>query len=113
MLTLFEQALIVHLIGDWILQNDWISRNKTSLKHPSAWIHGGIHAGLLFFILGWKGAIVLGFVHMIIDTRLPFNWWRKQFRMTSEEPIATHVAIWSDQVLHVACIGIWIQFFGA
>ena len=110
MLTLFEKALLMHLIGDWILQNDWSSNNKCDLKHPAGWIHAAIHFVLLSIVLGWLGGLVLAILHLVIDTRIPFNWWRKTFRMTSEEPIGTHVAIWTDQVLHILCIAAWIQF---
>lgn len=109
MLTLFEQALVMHLIGDWILQNDWMATNKTSLKHPSAWIHGAIHFVLQSLILGWVAGLVLAIVHMLIDTRVPFRWWRRVFRMTAEGPNALHVAIWTDQVLHVITIAAWVQ----
>lgn len=110
MLTLFEQALVMHLIGDWILQNDWMAENKPNLKHPAAWIHTGIHVVLLTIVLGWKGALILGVLHLIIDTRLPFRWWRNTFKMTAEGPNASHVAIWTDQVMHVICIAVYVQF---
>lgn len=113
MLTLFEQALVVHLIGDWIFQNHWMSESKSDLRHPAAWIHGLIHFLLMFLVLGWVGALVLTILHMLIDTRVPFRWWRKVFRMTDEGPMGAHVAIWSDQVLHVLCIAAWIQFVAA
>ena len=104
MLTLFEQALVMHIIGDWILQNDWMANNKPNLKHPASWIHGGIHALLLFPVLGWQGGLILGLCHLLIDTRGPFKWWRKFYRMTAEGPNAIHVAIWTDQVFHVLCL---------
>ncbi len=109
-MTLFEKALLMHLIGDWILQNDWLSNNKSDLKHPAGWIHAGVHCILLSLVLGWLGGLVLAILHLFIDTRIPFQWWRKTFSMTAEEPIGTHVAIWTDQVLHIVCIAAWIQF---
>jgi hypothetical protein len=110
MLTLFEQALIMHLIGDWILQNDWMARNKPNLRHPAAWVHTGIHVVLVGLVLGWVAGLVLGILHMLIDTRQVFRFCRKLFRMTADDPMGTHVAIWTDQVLHVLCIAAWVQF---
>ena len=100
----------MHLIGDWILQNDWMARKKTSIKHPASWIHGAVHFVLQALVLGWVAGLVLAVVHILIDTRLPFHWWRRFFRMTEEGPNALHVAIWTDQVLHVLTIAAWIHF---
>ena len=111
MLTLFEQAIAMHLIGDWVLQNHWMAENKPNLKHPASWIHLGVHVVLQSLVLGLLAGVVLGILHMLIDTRIPFRWWRKTFKMTGEGPTATHVAIWTDQVLHLLCLAAWIQFF--
>ena len=110
MLTLFEQAIVMHLIGDWILQNHWMAENKPNLRHPAAWIHTAIHIVLQSLVLGLLAGVVLGILHMLIDTRLPFRWWRDNFKMTAEGPTSNHVAIWTDQVLHVLCLAAWIQF---
>lgn len=108
MLTLFERGLIAHLVADWLLQNHWMAVNKTSLKHPAAWVHAGIHALALGLALGWQGGVVLGFVHLLIDTRLPLAWWRGLIRQTATGPSALHTAIWADQVLHIASIALWL-----
>ncbi len=108
MLTPFGRALIAHLVADWLLQNDWMAKNKTRLVHPAAWVHFSIHAVLLGFTLGWQAGLALGVMHLLIDTRVPLNWWRRVFRQTTDGPFATHTAIWTDQVLHIATIAAWI-----
>lgn len=110
MLTVFEQALVMHLIGDWLLQNHWMAENKPNLKHPAAWIHTGVHVVLLSLVLGIQAGVILGILHMIVDTRGPLIWWRRVFGMTTEGPFAQPVAIWSDQVLHIVCIAAWVHF---
>jgi len=108
-MTLFEKALVLHLIGDWLLQNDWMARCKVDLRHPAAWVHAGIHAVLLSLVLGWVGGLVLGLVHMLVDTRVPQRWWRRVFQQTQDGEIALHVAVWADQVIHIATIALWLQ----
>jgi hypothetical protein len=113
MLTPFEKGLVAHLIGDWLLQNGWMAKNKVRLTHPAAWIHLCIHTVLLWVALGWQAGIVLGLVHLFIDTRIPLNWWQRVFKHIGDTPTSLHVAIWSDQVLHITAIAAWVVLTGA
>lgn len=107
-MTLFEKALVLHLVGDWLLQNDWMARNKSRLRHPAAWVHASIHGLLLGALLGWPGGLVLGGIHMLIDTRAPQLWWGRVFGQTHSGEVGTHVLIWGDQVMHIGTISLWI-----
>lgn len=108
MLTPFERGLVAHLIADWLLQNDWMARNKSNLRHPAAWVHFGIHALLLGIALGWQAGLVLGALHLFLDTRRPLGWWRRVFRQTTEGPAALATAMWADQVVHIVAIAAWV-----
>ncbi len=101
---------VAHLIADWLLQNQWMADNKASLRHPAAWVHGLIHVGALAHVFPLPVAWSLGAVHMLIDTRLPLQWWRRVFRQTTDGPAALHVAIWGDQVAHIACLALAARF---
>jgi hypothetical protein len=107
-MTLFEKGLIAHLVADWILQNDWMARHKSSLKHPAAWIHGGTHAICLGIALGWVGGLLLGMAHMLIDTRIPVAWWMRNYKKCGLAMEAGTVAIWLDQTVHLVCIAAWV-----
>jgi len=111
MLTPFERGLIAHLIADWFLQNDWMANNKMKLTHPASWVHSGIQAIALTLALGWEAGLVLGIIHLFIDTRIPLHWWKHFFRQTVEGPAALHVAMWGDQVLHIVAIAVWVALF--
>lgn len=108
MLTLFERGMVAHLIADWLLQNDWMARNKANLRHPAAWVHTGIHVLLLTLALGWQAGLALGALHLILDTRRPLGWWRRFFKQTSEGPYAVATAMWADQVVHIVAIAAWV-----
>ena len=95
-----------HLMADWILQNEWMALNKGSLRHPAAWVHGGIHALLMLLVFPWWAALIIGISHMVIDTRAIAMRWQSLFGQTTSGPFALPVALWLDQVLHVAIIGI-------
>ena len=108
MLTPFERGLVAHLVADWIFQNDWMARNKLILTHPAAWVHAAINVTLLGLALGWPAGLALTGWHVFVDTRLLLRWWQRVFRQTTSGPYATHVAVWADQVLHIAGIAAWV-----
>jgi hypothetical protein len=112
-------GIVLHLIADWPLQNDWMANNKTNLLHPAGYVHAGIHGILLAFVFGWV-AIPLAVVHLLIDTRVPVVWWSRLIRQTQPrnprydngDEIITlmdpgmEVRFWTDQVFHIFCVAV-------
>jgi hypothetical protein len=100
-------GLVAHLISDWLLQNQWMADNKTNLLHPAAWVHAGIHGTAFSLVFqGIYPALVLAVAHLVLDQRQLLAWWRKAIRQTTEGPMAPHVAVWSDQAAHIACVAL-------
>jgi hypothetical protein len=85
-----------------------MARNKRHLLHPASWIHAAIHGVLQGLVFGWLGGLVLGVLHMLIDTRIPLRWWSDWFAQTQTGEMGTHVFIWTDQVIHIVTIALWI-----
>ncbi len=108
-MTFFEKAFVIHLVADWLLQNRWMTNNKVSVRHPAAWVHGAIHTVGMLLVFSWPIALALGAAHMLLDLRFPLVWWRGVFRQTQDGPVALHVAIWGDQVAHIACIALVVM----
>ena len=106
----FIAGLIAHLFADWIFQNEWIAKHKSNLNHPAAWLHGFIHFGCALFVFEWPIALILATSHMLVDERSLLQLWRKYFGQTTEGPMAIHVQIWSDQVVHWTIIAITSGF---
>lgn len=121
MSELITYGIVVHLVCDWLLQNAWMADNKANLNHPAAWVHSGIHFVGALIVFPPLFALLIGLTHILIDTRKPLKWWRGAFGQTSlpvevHKPlseqdalniaIASQVAIWGDQVAHVAVIAL-------
>ena len=119
-------GIVLHLIADWPLQNDWMANNKQNLKHPAGYVHALIHGFLLSFVFGWA-FVPLAIVHLLIDTRKPVVWWSKLIRQTQPQnrvaielgdegfriqnasvlyDIGTEVRFWTDQVFHIFTIAV-------
>lgn len=99
-------GIVAHLIADWMFQTEWQARNKTCLTHRAAWVHGSIHGIAALLVFGWFPALAIAAAHMLIDTRRPLVWWRETFKQTTTGEFALHVAIWQDQVAHIAVIAL-------
>lgn len=105
-------GIVAHLVADWLFQNDWIARNKSNLRHSAGWIHGAIHFVFLLLVFPALAAVIIAVLHILIDTRAPLNFWQKFIKQTTTEPYGIHVAIWGDQVLHVAVIAVAAAIVG-
>ncbi len=101
MADLFIKGMIVHFVADWVLQSDWMSANKMSLRHPAAWVHSGIHTLGLLLVFPINAAMLLGLSHLIIDTRVPLNYLRKWMGQKPEGVQGISFMIWQDQIAHI------------
>jgi hypothetical protein len=97
-------GFIAHVVADWFLQNEWMSDNKTSLRHPAAYAHSGIHLAAMMFVFPVWAAVALAVSHLLIDTRVPLQMWRRFYRQTTQGPVMLPFGMWQDQMLHLLCI---------
>lgn len=104
--NLFMLGFVAHLVCDWMLQNEWMALNKVSLRHPAAWVHSGIHFAALLFVFSPVVAFALAVSHLLIDTRVPLQMWRKFYRQTTEGAAFIPFAMWQDQALHIIFLAV-------
>lgn len=109
--TLVVWGAVIHLLVDWLGQNEWIAVNKANLRHPAGYVHAGMHGAAQLLIFPWWAALFIGVTHLLIDTRKPVAWWSKLIRQTQPDPfrfpvmdIGADVRIWVDQVWHLGVI---------
>lgn len=103
---LFVWGFVAHMVVDWLLQNEWMALHKSSLRHPSAWVHGGLHLIGAWLVFPLWAALLLTATHLLIDTRVPLKWWRRTIGQTVEGPetLLFPLSLWQDQAAHIACL---------
>jgi hypothetical protein len=99
--------IVGHLVGDFLVQNDWMARNKTS-RTPHCFVHClfytlAIWAFSFWWMPAWGLAVVFG-------THFPIDRWRLARRymvhISGQKDFATGpLSPWSiivvDQVFHL------------
>lgn len=111
----FTWLLIGHLLGDWILQNDWMARGKRTglLTLPGA-VHVAIYTATvvgalwfsgtpdrdLAFYLGTGAAVSIS--HWLIDSGNGAGRWMRLYRQSRLESVRMAV----DQVLHLLVLAL-------
>lgn len=58
--------LILHLIGDYVTQSDWMANNKTKASFP-AFCHALVYSLPFLFIGSWLAVLVIFATHFAID----------------------------------------------
>jgi hypothetical protein len=97
---------VVHLVVDWLFQNEWIAEHKADLRHPAGYIHAAAHGAALLLVFPAPAALVLGVAHLLIDTRRPLHWWAAVMSQSAGGPLAGPIHIWRDQTLHIATLAV-------
>jgi len=101
---------VLHLMVDWLGQNEWVAVNKPNLRHPAGWVHAGMHGAVQLLLFPWWAALGIGLAHLLIDTRRPVAWWSTFIRQTQPGgggfDLGADVRIWADQVWHIGVIAI-------
>ncbi|PVX50043.1 uncharacterized protein DUF3307 [Balneicella halophila] len=102
------KLILAHFIGDFLLQpKSWVDeKEKKKIRSPKLYLHALIHGGLLLLLLWdwnyWLLALLLTFIHGLIDVL--------KLYLQNEKNKTTWFLI--DQGLHiVSIIALWIVFF--
>jgi hypothetical protein len=108
--TTFELLLVAHLIGDWLLQTEWMVLNKRSSWSALAAHLAVYHALVLGVLLPRYGigdarvyAVVAGLLlsHAILDRYWPVTGLMRALRMTVTRPPERWFEVAVDQVVHI------------
>lgn len=105
-------GLLAHLIGDYIIQNDYIANEKTKKTLPTL-IHVCLYSLPFYFIVGcsWSLLIIAG-THFFIDRfrlavywikLINWNWKSKNFGFNDDKPLwmSFWLMIIYDNIFHI------------
>lgn len=114
----FFWLLIAHLVGDWMLQNDWMARNKgTRFLNAACFVHCLIYSTTLTATLALvapitpavlaRFALVILGTHWVIDgLHLAVRWGRLVHQSDK-----MFVQIMVDQTLHLLVVAAAVQYW--
>jgi hypothetical protein len=103
-------ATLGHLVGDYLLQNDWMALNKKSRVFPCL-VHAALWTASVLFFSGWPPSVWLSLVlfvpHFLQDHTQVVKWWMT--RVSGQTQFATGpCAPWSmivvDNVFHLVAL---------
>lgn len=102
---------IAHLIGDFILQNEWMAMNKRNsswacLVHVLVYITPFLLTGLEWWQLLWIAA-----THFLQDRTGFVLWWIKHFKRVPPEHIGV-IPLMVDQAFHLIMIELSLLLSG-
>lgn len=106
-------ALVGHLVGDFLLQNDWMATNKKRSDYACV-VHVLIYTATVMLLSGWyrqpasiaaSAAALIALPHFAIDRttfvqRYMDNTGRRNFR----ENLAPWSSVSIDQAMHALCL---------
>lgn len=102
-MILFLKLLMVHLLGDFVFQSKkWVKdKEQKKIKSSKLYIHIGVHAILLLFLLQfnikyWSVILIVILSHFLIDLGKIYLQEKKNKRLL----------FFVDQVLHISFLGI-------
>lgn len=100
--------IYAHLIGDFLLQNDWMAKGKKE-SWTIAVIHGLVYMIPFYFVHpSWGQFTLIALQHMYQD-HFDFVKWlmiKKGSAKFAEPPMAPWSIIITDNILHI----LWIAF---
>jgi hypothetical protein len=106
-MSLFDNLLIGHLVGDFLFQTAWMANGKNKRILPLI-VHSTVYTLCIFVFsfnsdfLSWSNFFILIGTHVLIDSRKITYWWMSNvMRVTTSANNETWLVIVTDQIFHL------------
>ena len=103
---------LAHLIGDFLIQNEWMAINKKKSSFACL-VHAVTYLiPFLFSNLAWWQLILIGATHFAQDRSAFVLWWLENWKRIPEKHWGT-TPMFVDQTFHILIIQIviWLPEF--
>lgn len=120
-MTTFEWLLVGHLLGDWVLQNDWMAQNKQNgLLNRAIAVHAAVYTTVIVLSLAIAQrsalapppylffASVVFISHWIIDASNLGLRWNRLFNQS--ELLFMRIVV--DQIFHLVVLAVLAEWIG-
>jgi hypothetical protein len=109
------ELLVGHLVGDFLIQNDWMALNKKSRTLPCA-----VHVALYTFsvvvcggwLSDWRAWLLVGIPHFAIDRSQFVRWYMASVGQErfAQPPMAPWSLVAIDNSMHALCLvmALWV-----
>lgn len=107
----FDALVVGHLIGDYLLQSNWMAVNKAE-KWDALAFHSLIYTLAVAFVarifsegISFWGFLLIFVLHVFLDRRTFVRWWVKTI-MKADGDGAGWLTIMADQAFHVVVLAV-------
>lgn len=100
--------LILHMVGDYLLQNDWMAQNKKAKGWYGEWacqVHCITYSVSFVVAFGWSAGAMVYLTHYAIDRSGFVMWFMRATGKGdfAKYPMAPWSIIWVDNTFHLVC----------
>ena len=120
-MTTFELLMVAHLVGDWLLQTEWMAMEKR-YNWRALLSHVTVYHALIFAVLGYRFGygdarvyvvvVVLALTHALLDRQWPVVRIMRLLRISVKRPPEKWLEIAIDQSLHILLLAAALVFLG-
>ena len=100
--------LLLHLIGDYLLQTDWMAKNKKAKTHNGLYaciLHCFVYSLPFFYTANYRQVALISLTHFLIDRWFFVKWYMNTFGLKdfAKAPFAPWSIFVVDNTFHLLC----------
>lgn len=109
------EQILLHLIGDYLIQNDWMAQNKKKLTWAgelACQVHCLSYSLPFLFIGSWVALLAIYITHYAIDRSQFVSWFMRVTGKSdfSKAPFAPWSIFVVDNTFHLVCNFLALKF---